>query len=101
MCIHSGTGNVQQSTNKHDHKSRLKSTCTKTLDIKTQCNTEVKELYGTELKNCFEVLGNIIEEPSLNDAHDIINSTIKMAQDVILEKIQSSVDYLKYPCAGR
>ncbi len=52
-------------------------THTKKLDIERLCNTEVKERYGTELKNHFEALSNKIEESSLDDALDIINGTIK------------------------
>lgn len=44
---------------------------------------KVKELYETEFKNHFEVLGNTIEESSLDDALNIINGTIKTAEEVI------------------
>lgn len=37
---------------------------------------KVKELYETEFKNRFEVLGNTIGESSLDDALNIINGTI-------------------------
>ncbi len=59
-------------------------THTKKLDIERLCNTEVKQLYGIELKNRFEALGNTIEESSLDDALDIINGMIrKTAEEVI------------------
>lgn len=57
---------------------------TKKLHIERLCNTEVKELYKTELKNHFEVLGNIIEESSLNDTLDIINGMIKKTAKEII-----------------
>lgn len=49
-----------------------KSTHSKKLDIKRLHNTEVKECYEIKLKNSFEVLGNTIEESSLDYALDIM-----------------------------
>ncbi len=53
------------------------------MDIERLCNTEVKERYGTELKNHFEALSKKIEESSLDDALDITNGTIKKTAEEV------------------
>lgn len=61
-----------------------KRTHSKKLDTKRLRNTEVKEHYEIKLKNSFEVLGNMIEESSLDDLLDIINGMIKKTVEEII-----------------
>lgn len=61
-----------------------KRTHTEKLDIERLCNTDVKEHYVIRLKNSFEVLGNMIEEFSLDDTLNIINDTIKKTAEEII-----------------